>query len=119
MVVRHGPWFACLSAYEAEISDKRWIQDRQNFVSLFHDKTGLILGGGNTKLQPLWSTFTVGDPALLFHKPGDEDPNFIPPPGVRHIPTDAKLDPQRSALDLDYGGGERRGATGISRSSRA
>ena len=33
---------------------------------------GVFLGGGNTKLQPLWSTFTVGDVSLLKHKPGDE-----------------------------------------------
>jgi hypothetical protein len=52
----------------------RWIQDRQNLVSLYHDKIGVILGGGNTKLQPLWSTFSVGDRAQFHHKAGDETP---------------------------------------------
>ena len=86
------------------LSDSRWIQDRQNFVSIYHDGLHVILGGGNTKLQPLWSTFTVGDPSLLFHKPGDENPNFLPPPGLVHVPTDATLDPAKNSLDLDYAG---------------
>jgi hypothetical protein len=103
MTRRVKPWFMCLSAYTAEISPKRWIQDRQDLLSVFHDKTGLIIGGGNTKLQPLWSTFTVGDAKLLFHKPGDEDPNFIPPPGILHVPTGAKLIAAENALALQYG----------------
>ena len=90
-VIRKGPWCACLSAYTAPIYRNRWIQDRQNFVSLFHGKTGLILGGGNTKLQPLWSTFTVGDPGLLKHRPGDENPDFSEPAGLLHVPIAAAL----------------------------
>ncbi len=46
------------------IVNSRWIQDRQNFVSIYHDKTGLIVGGGNLA-QPGWSNFTIGDPAAL------------------------------------------------------
>lgn len=102
MTRRAGPWFTCLSAYHAPVSTSRWIQDRQNLLSLFHDKTGLILGGGNTKLQPLWSTFTVGDVNLLFHKPGDENPNFIPPAGLVHVPTNASLDSDSTRLILEY-----------------
>jgi hypothetical protein len=102
MTHRNGPWFACLSAYHTTVSRSRWYQDRQNLVSLFHDKVGLILGGGNTKLQPLWSTFTVGDVSLLKHKPGDTDPDFIPPPGLVHVPNDAALDPANVRLLLQY-----------------
>jgi hypothetical protein len=80
-----------MTSYTAELDPRRWIQDRQNFVSLYHDDTSLILGGGNTKLQPLWSTFTVGDIKLLKHKPGDENPNFLPPPGLKHTPSSAAL----------------------------
>jgi hypothetical protein len=102
--VRRGPWFVVMSAYHGEPGKTRWIQDRQNFVSLFHDDCGLILGGGNTKLQPLWSTFTVGDTKLLSHKPGDENPNFSPRAGLVHVPTDAKLLAKDDAIELDYGG---------------
>ena len=104
MVRRRGPWFICLSAYHCPIRENRWIQDRQNLVSVFHDECGLILGGGNTKLQPLWSNFTVGDVSLLAHKPGDENPNFVPAGTLFHIPTAAGLkrtDPP--GLGLEYG----------------
>ena len=103
MTRRVKPWFTCLSAYHAPVPTTRWIQDRQNLVSLFHDDVGVILGGGNTKLQPLWSTFTVGDVSLLKHKAGDEDPDFTPPPGLRHVPTNATIDADQTTLHLDYG----------------
>jgi hypothetical protein len=104
MTARQGPWFACISAYTAELSGSRWIQDRQNFLSLYHDKVGtLIFGGGNTKLQPLWSTFTAGDTSLLSHKPGDENPSFAEPAGLLHVPTKAVLDPEHLAVALTYG----------------
>jgi hypothetical protein len=90
--IRRGPWFVCLSAYTAPVSTSRWHQDRQNMVSIFHERTGVILGGGNTKLQPAWSNFTVGDAGLLTHKPGDENPNFRPPEGkLFHVASAAKL----------------------------
>ena len=73
-------------------------------VSIFHDKTGLILGGGNTKLQPAWSNFTVGDISLLSHKPGDTSPDFLPKGKLHHVPSAATLvlDPTLG-LDLTYG----------------
>lgn len=104
LVRRKGPWSVCISAYHCPVYANRWIQDRQNFVSVFHDRCGLIIGGGNTKLQPLWSNFTVGDVSLLSHKPGDIQPNFVPPHGIVHIPSAAglkKTDPV--GLGLTYG----------------
>ena len=73
-------------------------------VSIFHDKTGLILGGGNTKLQPTWSSFTVGDVSLLSHKPGDTSPDFLPKGDLHHVPSAAKLVLDSTfGLDLTYG----------------
>ena len=105
MVLRHKPWFICLSAFTCGQSDARWIQDRQNFVSVYHDRAGLIVGGGNTKLQPFWSNFTVGDTSLLQHNPGDENPVFKPKGGLVHMPSAAKLhaDKNSPSLDLTYG----------------
>ena len=102
---RQRPWFMALSAFTAPVPQNRWGQDRQNVVSLFHDSTGLIVGGGNTKLQPLWSTFTVGDPALLRHVPGDANPDFSPRPGLAHTPNHARLEanPEHVGLELAYG----------------
>lgn len=106
LVWRHQPWFICLSAFVAAPSDSRWIQDRQNFVSIFHDRAGLIIGGGNTKLQPLWSNFTVGNPTQLRHQPGDETPDFKPKGDLIHIPSAAQLQADSAApsLNLTYGG---------------
>ena len=105
MVVRHRPWFLSLSAFVCEPPDSRWIQDRQNLVSVFHDRAGLIVGGGNTKMQPLWSTFTVGDVSLLRHTPGDAEPDFRPGGPLIHVPECASIreDGDAPGLMLQYG----------------
>ena len=105
VVLRKEPWFVVASGYTAKVPQNRWIQDRQNFVSVYHDKAGLIVGGGNTKLQPYWSTFTVGDPGLLKHKAGDTKPKFIPPSGLMHVPTSAMVRVGEAGVraDLRYG----------------
>jgi len=104
-VRRRGPWFMVISTMTTEVPTARWIQDRQNFVSVYHDKYGLILGGGNTKLQPRWSNFTAGNIALLHHKAGDINPNFLPPAGITHVPKSAKLiSGDDFGISLDYGG---------------
>jgi hypothetical protein len=102
--IQRGPWFVCLSAYVAPVPNSRWIQDRQNLVSVYHQQRGLILGGGNTKLQPSWSNFTVGDTSLLAHRAGDENPDFRPRAGLVHVPSAATLgmEPQPE-LALTYG----------------
>lgn len=89
--LEEGPWTAAISAIALPVAENRWWQDRQSLLSLYHRRVGLILGGGQTKLQPLWSTFTVGDTALLWHKPGDEEPDFAPPDGLIHVPESARL----------------------------
>ena len=105
--LQSDPWFVCLSAYTAPIPQSRWIQDRQNLVSIFHEKTGLILGGGNTKLQPGWSNFTVGDTTLLQHQPGDIEPDFMPKGELYHVPSSATLISEPDiGLDLNYGSEE-------------
>ncbi|HOX40068.1 MAG TPA: hypothetical protein PL033_18950 [Candidatus Brocadiia bacterium] len=101
-VIRRGPWFVCLSAYIAEPSPSRWIQDRQSFLSVYHDKIGLIIGGGNTKLQPFFSNFTVGDPSLLRHTPGDANPDFAPKGDLIYTPDNARI-ADGDALLLRYG----------------
>ena len=105
LIVSHTPWFLSLSAYCCPLNENRFRQDRQNFVSVFHEATGLIVGGGNTKLQPLWSTFTVGDTSLMRHTPGDSDPDFGPFEGLAHIPDRAEIraDQAGPGIDLRYG----------------
>ncbi len=106
LIVRRKPWFVSLSAYVCEPVNIRWRQDRQNFVSVFHDRTGLIIGGGNTKLQPLWSNCTVGDTSLLSHTFAQEEPDFSPRDGLFHVPDSAVPggDQDAPSLTLTYGG---------------
>lgn len=62
-VRKAGPWYACMSAYVVDTADlpgvyfARFRMERQNLISLFHEKTGLLIGGGNSKLDPSFSTF--------------------------------------------------------------
>jgi hypothetical protein len=118
-VIRKGSWCASLSAYACPVYKSRWFQDRQNLVSLFYESAGLILGGGNTKLQPLWSTFTVGDTSLLRHRPGDEDPDFSQPAGLLHVPSKAGLETNGQALVLEYGPARCSVALDLSQKNRA
>lgn len=105
--LRQGPWFLCVSAYYSPVPNSRWLQDRQNLLSVYHERAGLILGGGNTKLQPAWSTFTVGDPSLLRHEPGDTSPDFEPKGELYHVPGSATLVLEPAlGLDLKYGAEE-------------
>lgn len=102
-IERSGSWFFVSSAYTAPLSISRWILDRQNFISIFHKKKGLVIGGGNTKLQPLWSTFIVGDPNLMKYE-NVENPNFTEPSGLIHIPDKAELLPHGEfGVRLVYG----------------
>jgi len=105
VVRRRKPWQWALSAYACKPIANRWIQDRHNLVDVYHDALGLVVGGGNTKLQPYWSTFTVGDPALLSHKPGDTHPNFVPKIDLLWTPDKAAIadEAKASALSLEYG----------------
>lgn len=92
VIERRAPWQWAFSAYATPVPTSRWIQDRQNLVDIFHDRLGLVAGGGNTKLQPYWSTFTVGDPELVKHTAGDERPKFNPGVDLRWVPTKASLE---------------------------
>ncbi|MFW6600425.1 hypothetical protein ACQBAU_18125 [Propionibacteriaceae bacterium Y2011] len=103
-VERHVPWFVALSAYSCPpLPTNRWIQDRQAHLSVFHDQVGLVLSGSNTRLQPRWSTFTVGDTSLMVHT-GEEEPDFDAPPGLAHLPARATLAADGLGVDLEYAG---------------
>jgi hypothetical protein len=106
LIQRKKPWQWAFSGYACEPPDNRWIQDRHNLVDVYHDALGLVVGGGNTKLQPYWSTFTVGDPSLLNHVKGDESPDFTPDIDLRWTPDAATITSEggTSVMSLDYGG---------------
>ena len=106
VIRRCKPWQWAVSAYTCKPFHSRWIQDRQNLIDLYHDQLGVVAGGGNTKLQPYWSTFIVGDAALLKHTPGDESPNFTPVIPLQWTATKAAFESTEpvTRLALDYNG---------------
>lgn len=59
IVWREGPWFVCASAFVSPPVASRWGQDRQSFLSVWHQDLGLVIGGGNSKNQPGWSSFVT------------------------------------------------------------
>ena len=89
LIRRGAPWSWAISAYATEVPDNRWIQDRQNLLDVFHDELGLVAGGGNTKLQPYWSTFAMGDMSGLRWVPGVENPDFTPETDLVWTPASA------------------------------
>ncbi len=103
LIQRCRPWQWAFSGYACAPANSRWIQDRQNLVDVYHDGLGLIIGGGNTKLQPYWSSFTVGEPSRVAHVPGDESPDFTPDIPLFWTPSRASIDDARSAMTLQYG----------------
>ncbi len=102
--IQKGKWFFALSAYTSPVYENRWWQDRQNFVSVYNESIGVFIGGGNTKLQPLWSNFTVGDKSFLKHKAGDTNPKFNPTGELYHVPTTVSLVlDAKCGIDMNYG----------------
>ena len=107
VIQRRKPWQWAMSGYACKPYRSRWIQDRHNLLDVYHDAMGVVVGGGNTKLQPYWSTFTVGDPATVRHTPGDEDPDFTPDVALLWTPDSASVagdeSEERTRLDLRLG----------------
>lgn len=81
-IFRNENAFACLSAFQAAPVNNRWGLDRQSFFSLWLDKLRLLVGGGNSKEQPEFSSFLAAG---------------------KFIPDQAELSEDGSCLNLHYG----------------
>jgi hypothetical protein len=88
LIRQQDGWFTCLSGFVVPAVDSRWGLDRQAFCSVWHDHTGLIIGGGNAKSQPEFSNFVFKD--------GD---------APLYLPDSAQLHPDgaRDTVTLNYG----------------
>jgi len=52
-LVRRGNWVVCLSGIITQPWEgNRYFLDRYSYLEVWHQKTGLVIGGGNTKYQP-------------------------------------------------------------------
>ncbi|MHC4872932.1 MAG: hypothetical protein ACYTFY_13905 [Planctomycetota bacterium] len=59
--LRKGDWCITACGYKPEWLKSRFRLDRQNLVSIWHKKCGLIMGGGHSKYQPEMSLFNIFD----------------------------------------------------------
>ena len=65
-----GPWVVCLSGLiSTQAVNSRFYLDRQGNLSVFHEKTGLIVTGANSKRQPELATFSEKLLNQTFHLP--------------------------------------------------
>ncbi len=62
LVRRHGDWQYSLSAFCAKgLPDNVFRLEAQSHVSAYNHRTGLVIGGGNSKNQPAFSNFTFSN----------------------------------------------------------
>lgn len=57
VVRRDTPWMICVSGCLRSGPARRYHYDLQNHLSIWHDRCGLIVGGGNSLHDPYFSTF--------------------------------------------------------------
>jgi len=100
-VDRVKPFQWCFSAYTCKPAPARWIMERQCHFELEAAPFGVVAGGGNSRMQPYFSTFTFGDPAS--HQPdySTADPDFTCKAPVRYLADSAEID--GNTLKLAYG----------------
>ncbi|MCX6622450.1 MAG: hypothetical protein NTY38_15565 [Acidobacteria bacterium] len=69
-VRKTGPWQVGLSGIvETQAINSQFYLDRQSAVSVFHQKTGLIISGANSKRQPELATFSEKYKDVVIHMP--------------------------------------------------
>lgn len=69
-IVRENGWVATLCGLEQRTFGNRWILERQNLLSLYHEDGGILVGGGHSIAQPELSSFTVASAGKLHYLPG-------------------------------------------------
>lgn len=58
-ITRRDQWTVTMCCLLPSMDRSRWIMERQNLISVFHEKGGLVIGGGHSIAQPEFSTFNV------------------------------------------------------------
>lgn len=67
LIRRNGPWFVAVSGYSTPadrrtaLGRQRFVNTRSNCLSVWNRATGLLIGGGNSRHDPFFSTFDVGE----------------------------------------------------------
>jgi hypothetical protein len=67
---KSGPWVVCLSGLiSTQAVTNQFYHDRQGHLSVFHEKSGLIITGANSKHQPELATFSETLLGQTFYMP--------------------------------------------------
>jgi hypothetical protein len=93
LVRKSGPWFHVLSAYTQDTpSGNPYHFERSQALSVYHDSSGLIIGGGNDKRAPQSATIHVVE---------EREVHYFPPLQIELFPGAGRNGSDR--LRLDYG----------------
>ncbi len=94
-IVRRDGWCVVLSGYYASgRQGNPFVLDRTANLSVFHDRVGLIVGGGNDKSKLDAATFELVESSYVW---------YFPPIGGR-----ARAAGRQGAVELDYGAAKAR-----------
>lgn len=98
---KRDDWTVCLSAVTGKAPERsQWFLDRQSHVSLYHDRIGRLIHGGNSKRQLELATFgrvMEQDGTLHMGDDGDEV-RFSDTEWIRMTPV------SKDSMRLDYAG---------------
>ncbi|MGQ9630496.1 MAG: hypothetical protein ACUVXI_09310 [bacterium] len=84
-VRRRGSWVVSFSGFPGQDWPGRWRLDHQNCLSVFHRDVGLVIGGGNSKDMPEFSSFSVQEGGKLIYKPTYSSLSFSPEGDSIHL----------------------------------
>ena len=99
-VVQRDGWFTALCGIPSRHREHHYTLDRQNLLSVYHNDTGIILGGGNSRDTPEIATFyakILRDPQSLVDKQ-THDVVYLP------VAADLAIHERGASLDLEYWG---------------
>lgn len=82
-VRRRGPWTVVLSGMTnlnvSNMGTRLFLQERQDAVNLYHEKTGLIVGSSHSRMDVDLSTFVVFETGRAHYLPDDAYLKSTPP----------------------------------------
>src|SRR5690606_29116354 len=85
-ITRREGWTVTLAGATPRASASRFVLERQNLLGIFHEQTGLLIGGGNSVAQPEFSSF-----------------NIVAEGKVHYLHADSRLAEDGLGLSLQYG----------------
>ncbi len=67
LILKDGKWVVDMCCQTVKMFGSRWILERQNLFGVYHDDSGLFIGGGHSIAQPQLSCFNVISAGKLYY----------------------------------------------------